>query len=1122
MLTQKDSSPEGLESTLRGLQDANDELRGQNEALKERVDALEKAEAGRRLADAEIALGDVGKRIAELEDKMPPGPGLDDDTLAKLEAIAGAIDPDAVRDTISKVDALPSDLAAIPARVAVLEAGGSPPPAQGDPATNAGPINDPRVDDLAATVPILQRRLDAMEEAAVKAQDALSGLAGAPDALAKAKEDLADALKRLSAVEAVAGDASQAAKVAKDVAQGASARAHDATVRCSDMEDQIIALRLAVEALDKGEKVELPPPIQTKERGPVVDPEAFDRLRDDVEKMAEEAREHTLALGEARGAIRDLASDLAGVGEGLPPLKQKVQSLDSAVEAAKGDVRLLADKLGDLEKVLSDKADRGTAPAQAVSADTGATGDLLGLVRALEDRVDGLQDALRDVGQSSGSAPTPTKGDGLGAKAQDLADFVQQAISGLGERLDGLTGQVDSVMGAAKRAADVGRGNTTAIEGLEGRLGDALRRIEEKADKSQIDAVLASLSQPDVSPEDLAGEADALADGEALGKLMEHGKRLRGLEAATAALRETLSAMQGADAVKPSDVENLGARLDALKQAVDPVQEILDRLSELEAHVAGAARGIGGLQRSAASKVDLDALKAPLAGSLEKIAELEREVARLSSHTRRLDGTTVRLGADFRRLDMTKADKAEGDQAAALAKAPSVRSPPSASVIDHVEVGASPDELLRTAADAGAWADAIAELREEVDRLGGNVHARIEGLENGALHTAYALLLMNLGQRANDHTSRPVTRPGTSYSRPGTSYSARDSDPMTQAGFQFATSGLPAEGSDAGARDRSADAAADGPVEGSTEDQPKGASEAPPRDAAVSEVGAARDTARPAGRSAAGRARAGRGEPDPMEMLLDMLDRGLINEKSDKDALARLAEWVDHKDRMGDASNGELTKGVSGADGADGTDWSDVIRKLQEDIARLRKQVRGLQQGAKNAVQQPSSSPFKFGEGDNAILSSKPLLGLRCMSCDRPLDEVQDTPGTYMPGQMFPARTKELNKAQGLNEAHDPHALHPKPQSQSSSRLVAASSRKSVPNGTPSRLTPSPGRRPPADRTPSHLVGPTLPPGGWRGNQDYFVEEGGPGELPAMGRVTPSRHTRSQILPGTASRGNLR
>lgn len=52
-------------------------------------------------------------------------------------------------------------------------------------------------------------------------------------------------------------------------------------------------------------------------------------------------------------------------------------------------------------------------------------------------------------------------------------------------------------------------------------------------------------------------------------------------------------------------------------------------------------------------------------------------------------------------------------------------------------------------------------------------------------------------------------------------------------------------------------------------------------------------------------------------------------------------------------------------------------------MARLRRQVRGLTQGASKAVQQVSSSPFKFGEGDNAILSSKPIMGLRCMSCDR-------------------------------------------------------------------------------------------------------------------------------------------
>lgn len=61
-----------------------------------------------------------------------------------------------------------------------------------------------------------------------------------------------------------------------------------------------------------------------------------------------------------------------------------------------------------------------------------------------------------------------------------------------------------------------------------------------------------------------------------------------------------------------------------------------------------------------------------------------------------------------------------------------------------------------------------------------------------------------------------------------------------------------------------------------------------------------------------------------------------------------------------------------------GTDWSSLAKKIQDDLAKLRRQVKMLSQQVKLGAETGGKA-----DGDQAILSSKPLLGLRCMSCDR-------------------------------------------------------------------------------------------------------------------------------------------
>lgn len=42
------------------------------------------------------------------------------------------------------------------------------------------------------------------------------------------------------------------------------------------------------------------------------------------------------------------------------------------------------------------------------------------------------------------------------------------------------------------------------------------------------------------------------------------------------------------------------------------------------------------------------------------------------------------------------------------------------------------------------------------------------------------------------------------------------------------------------------------------------------------------------------------------------------------------------------------------------------------------------------------------GDGDHAMLSSKPLMGYRCMACDRPLGSLEQSPGPYLPTGLMP------------------------------------------------------------------------------------------------------------------------
>eukprot|EP00951_Prasinocladus_malaysianus_P024305 scaffold209567_cov45-Prasinocladus_malaysianus.AAC.1 len=80
-------------------------------------------------------------------------------------------------------------------------------------------------------------------------------------------------------------------------------------------------------------------------------------------------------------------------------------------------------------------------------------------------------------------------------------------------------------------------------------------------------------------------------------------------------------------------------------------------------------------------------------------------------------------------------------------------------------------------------------------------------------------------------------------------------------------------------------------------------------------------------------------------------------------------------------------------------DYDKMIMKLGRDIGNLRKQLNDLMGGSGVGG---GGGIQRVPDGDHAMLSSKPLLGYRCMACDRPLEKLDERPGPYVPSNQMP------------------------------------------------------------------------------------------------------------------------
>lgn len=220
----------------------------------------------------------------------------------------------------------------------------------------------------------------------------------------------------------------------------------------------------------------------------------------------------------------------------------------------------------------------------------------------------------------------------------------------------------------------------------------------------------------------------------------------------------------------------------------------------------------------------------------------------------------------------------------------------------------------------------------------------------------------------------------------------------------------------------------------------------------------------------------------PVDALRDMLGKGDLHEKADKDALKKLAKFLDDNVQFrsvpgtpGDGTPNMLV-------GGDPRGLTDMVRRLQLEIERLKKRVG--QMGVPNLTQ-------RTPDGDYAMLSSKPLFGYRCMSCDRPLDKLENQPGYYIPHELFPPSSRATDPSvasppksplrSGANSP-GPRDTSPAPRRPVSGpgSSAAASQRPGI---TPQKGWFNDAHGPPLIERPSD-AGPHLPPGGWRGNAE--------------------------------------
>ncbi|GMH39092.1 hypothetical protein BSKO_06990 [Bryopsis sp. KO-2023] len=157
-----------------------------------------------------------------------------------------------------------------------------------------------------------------------------------------------------------------------------------------------------------------------------------------------------------------------------------------------------------------------------------------------------------------------------------------------------------------------------------------------------------------------------------------------------------------------------------------------------------------------------------------------------------------------------------------------------------------------------------------------------------------------------------------------------------------------------------------------------------------------------------------------------------------------------------------------------------VPKEVEKQLRRLNANIRQMKSKMQDAPQSPKV-PF----GDYAMLSTKPMVGYKCMACDRPLEKLGQYAGPYIPNDKLPGLGRTSPELR--SEAGSPRQTSP-----------STPDGKRGPQHWYDELN-----GPAAQHLPKEDVGPHLPPGGWRGHERLA------GVL--RGRVTTSRESLPRI-----------
>lgn len=344
------------------------------------------------------------------------------------------------------------------------------------------------------------------------------------------------------------------------------------------------------------------------------------------------------------GRVATLEEDVGAVVTRVEGAETKLGAHDSKLEGVEGKVGGLEGQLGsfvdsatlatELDKLRV--ADAGVSPGDDALAGLGSRVDgLAGKLEGIEGELGKLGGELETIGDRYVALDSF---EGLSSKVTSLADGAKAA----GTRLAGLE---SSLASAEAGLDDVG----TRLEGVEAQ-GDTLTSW-----RGSVDSKLANLAAP-------AGEGEVVADAGLLTRIAGMESKITGLESWKTATGTRLDGLEEVDASAAEAREGLASSLTTLDGKLGGLESELgdarDSLSSLETWKSGAATTLGRVDGLSSTLTELDE---QVGGLASELGTTQQNLSKLSTSTASSFKalTTWRSGVDGKLADF-------GDDQAAL------------------------------------------------------------------------------------------------------------------------------------------------------------------------------------------------------------------------------------------------------------------------------------------------------------------------------------------------------------------------------------------------------------------------------------------------------------------------